>query len=664
MARLTWQNVNTPNFSGVADSYRVMSQLLGNATQSGLDMIDTYNTTNAQAADRAILQRMAGVQDPAQFDANSIIGGDGARASLDTLQRVGDRPGTLLDWATNRENLNQTQYTNRRLQDGNARMDAAGEAARQFAVATRNNDQATANNLLRTNPALANLRPDQLIALMAVGDTLASNNQSRTRTGQLIDQSTHNFDRQVRDEGITDATQAALAELARTASDPQHAEQLMWRYAQENNVAPEVINNLISRGIGAVQTSGGAGGITPSGSDPSRSMNYEARASGFNAVPNDVRTLGQASDFALRVNDANRARTGEAGSSAMGMYQIVGSTLRSYAPRVFGENWQNVDFTPQNQDRLAQAIFDDNKGSADALRKQWVSLSPAEAERVRQMPWEQAREVIAQKESGATPGQLRELLQPRLALTDAQFDLQRADTTANSNSLNRQLAELEGAQVRSIDVIAKELVDGPFAGYNTGRISDELRAITGRTFTREDGSTSRGLNLEQAAAILRGSQTQRNWFMRNMFENTPQNTWDDDRVESYVNDYLGGSRQTVRQNNERALVSEQVRQLEAQVAQIDAAILNATQRLQQTGAPEHRQRIEQLRAQKSLLRAALDTAIDEVGTTPGWTETDLQAEARRQAELQARAAASSPEAVAAQQRAQAALRRAEMEARL
>jgi hypothetical protein len=101
----------------------------------------------------------------------------------------------------------------------------------------------------------------------------------------------------------------------------------------------------------------------------------------------------------LKVNAANKERTGSNGSSAMGTYQIVGDTLRRYGPKVLGENWRNAEFNFENQDKIAEAIFNDNKGSADALRSQWVSLSPAEAERLRKMPWSEARNVIARKES-------------------------------------------------------------------------------------------------------------------------------------------------------------------------------------------------------------------------------------------------------------------------
>lgn len=131
-----------------------------------------------------------------------------------------------------------------------------------------------------------------------------------------------------------------------------------------------------------------------------RLMNYEARRVGINEVPASVQTLGQFSEFARQVNRAG------ADSSAAGIYQITGATLRGrneqngYAERVFGANWRDVPWNAENQDKIAEAIFNDNRGTAEALRKQWVSLSLEEAERVRRMPWAQARRIIAQGESG------------------------------------------------------------------------------------------------------------------------------------------------------------------------------------------------------------------------------------------------------------------------
>lgn len=152
-----------------------------------------------------------------------------------------------------------------------------------------------------------------------------------------------------------------------------------------------------------------AGQSGAAGGDASRVMNYEARGAGVAAVPDNVQTLGQFSDFASGLN-----RQGIK-SSAAGTYQIVGATMRQYAPKVLGPDWKNQPFNAQTQDRVAQAIFEDNRGSAGALRNQWVSLSPADAERIRHLPWSEARQVIAAGESGGSvrgasmPGQAADI---------------------------------------------------------------------------------------------------------------------------------------------------------------------------------------------------------------------------------------------------------------
>lgn len=128
--------------------------------------------------------------------------------------------------------------------------------------------------------------------------------------------------------------------------------------------------------------------------DKPRVMNSEARAAGFKEVPESVKTLGHASAFAKKVNAAGVP------SSAMGTYQIVGTTLREFAPKVFGEDWESVPFNAANQDKVAEAIFNERKGTAASLKSTWVSLSLVQAEQVRKMPWSQAKGIIARGESG------------------------------------------------------------------------------------------------------------------------------------------------------------------------------------------------------------------------------------------------------------------------
>jgi len=177
------------------------------------------------------------------------------------------------------------------------------------------------------------------------------------------------------------ATPASMARAGRSPTQATEFERL-------RSAATTGFQNLLTETVTAPRTE------NTNGVDRSRIMNYEARDVGIPAVPETVRTLGDASDFARQVNRAG------ADSSAMGTYQITGDTLRDFAPRVFGDNWTDVTFDATAQERIAEAIFNAAKHSADALRGRWVSLSPAEAERVRQLPWSQAKRIIAQGESG------------------------------------------------------------------------------------------------------------------------------------------------------------------------------------------------------------------------------------------------------------------------
>lgn len=118
-------------------------------------------------------------------------------------------------------------------------------------------------------------------------------------------------------------------------------------------------------------------------------------------------SIGQAIEFGKNVLIPNskaagvgRDSRGLLGSSAMGAYQITQSTLQEFAPQVLGPDWQNQQFTPEVQDAIAEAIFNSTGRDPAKLQARWASLNPQEAAEVARMPWEQARRVIAEGESG------------------------------------------------------------------------------------------------------------------------------------------------------------------------------------------------------------------------------------------------------------------------
>ena len=148
----------------------------------------------------------------------------------------------------------------------------------------------------------------------------------------------------------------------------------------------------------------GGGGPVSSGpaagtrGDVSRLINTDA---GGGYVPSSVNTLGQFVGFGKSLNQRG------AKSSSAGTYQINGTTMAEFAPKVFGPEWKSAPFNAQTQDRVGASIFNWAKQQRDpaaALRGRWVSLDPKTAERLIQGDWQQARGTIAQKETGGAPG--------------------------------------------------------------------------------------------------------------------------------------------------------------------------------------------------------------------------------------------------------------------
>lgn len=113
-------------------------------------------------------------------------------------------------------------------------------------------------------------------------------------------------------------------------------------------------------------------------------------------------TIGEVQDFQKNtLIPATRGKIGagpDKGTGAVGTYQITYGTLQKYAPRVLGPNWRNTPFTPEVQDQLARAIYEDVKGGD--LKQTWAGMPSNRPGQYANVPWEQVRGKIAAVESG------------------------------------------------------------------------------------------------------------------------------------------------------------------------------------------------------------------------------------------------------------------------
>lgn len=250
--RLNWQNVAAPEFSGINAAYRTMSDLLGRATASGSAIVDSFSKANSDAADRAIMQRLAAVQDPSQFDPIAIIGGLGDKASMAMLGDVANRQQFLLANDAVRGQEQRADYGQTRLEGANTRMDAARPAAQAYFLARGRGDEATANRMLLEDPTLAGLDARQFADIASEGDVfhgreVTLHNQDRTRR-----------DERFRDSAAPDAERLDAAGYNMT-TDPIIRDQILQDAAAEWGWTPEQMQRA------RAYSGGGLGGTTAAG---------------------------------------------------------------------------------------------------------------------------------------------------------------------------------------------------------------------------------------------------------------------------------------------------------------------------------------------------------------------------------------------------------------
>lgn len=163
MARLTWYNVDAPDFRGASNNVNNAAALLERATQSAQQGLGTVQQAQQDAAARAYQQAQMAYQDHAQLRQalaqDPTLGLQSPHLTAEMLQGGQDRVGTLLSQALQGNTLEQGQYTLGRTQDIDQRNDAAGALIAAYQQQLAQKDLAGASETL-ADPAIAALGQD------------------------------------------------------------------------------------------------------------------------------------------------------------------------------------------------------------------------------------------------------------------------------------------------------------------------------------------------------------------------------------------------------------------------------------------------------------------------------------------------------------------------
>lgn len=560
MPQLTWRNIDAPDFRTSLEGYNQFSQLLNQGIGTASTALKTFDEAKAEEANKAFALKLSSFSDPnalnAALTADPTLGQNPNRISIDSLNGARTRVGDLFNQAATGEKLAENTYAFKRTQDTNANADAArADVAKAHALAA-SGDEAGASDILKNSPTFNKLSPEQQLSVFngeqgLVKGTVDIAGGRLDNTGKGINNVTNQFNlsNAKEDRADTKAGQELVSKILATAAGGTVEDQQAAYSGLSNGYSPgaqaAARTQLASLGYNAFAPAagvgGGSGGPAPSGGT---NPNPWTTTLGGGSLPDNVKTVGDVVNYGRDVLiPQTRGKVGagpDKGASPVGAYQIVTTTLAQYAPKVLGPNWQNQPFTPQAQDAVGKAIFNDNNSSVAALRGQWASLKAlpdAQVAAIAKMPWEQARTIIAQRESGASTQSFASL------------------------GAQAQIAPVINAKVGS-EINKDSFVDklGPALQDNSPvlDVADRLRGSTFKGTSREflqnklqDIMNQTGANASVAATILENSRiVQPSWSIRNtgigaiskVLGYTSPNlgngiTLDDNRVKTLINQY-------------------------------------------------------------------------------------------------------------------------------
>jgi hypothetical protein len=436
MAPITWRNVGTPNFGDSVAALGMSGRFLDRAFTGFADGLGTFDTWRTEQNDRAAIDAASRIQDPmayrAALEAGTAMGGlpPGA-VSARTALALDNRGTALIERAAAGDALTNTR-TDRAAEEG------ARAAAAQIQAAALAGDTATVQRLTNQyGPQIAALPIDAQGRLLDRSSSLIARDVTTQgnrlqNDGQVIqnERGRWSLGRDQATEQDQQAAQAAIMRIRESGWDNEGAAQIL----RESNLSPRaralVVEAARAAGFTGVLPNAYNAGTPAAGAVAGASATPASRAEAANAVyGNGVygrppRPLVEMDiDSVIRFGrdtliPATRGRIGagpDRGTSAAGAFQITGETLETYGPRALGPNWRSMPFTFENQERIAEAIYNDRRngdltGTWAALRNRQVpgSNTPAATPGAyRNIPWSQAREQIIQAETGGAGNQRR-----------------------------------------------------------------------------------------------------------------------------------------------------------------------------------------------------------------------------------------------------------------
>jgi hypothetical protein len=508
MAILTWRDVAAPDFRGVSDSYETASRMLGQAMQAARGGIDDFRKVKERNATNEVMAEMLRYQDPESLQRDLASGNlqgriDMRYASPEALELLASRPKELLALASDQAEFGEKQ----KLISDQDHIRNNRHIFNPYFEAIRAGDEATARKIAEANPeVLQAANTTMMQEYINKGQSLRGDDIRNDQSATDLFQDQTDYSHKLQDREVDLLFEEVKAQVNRSGLPEDHLRHLNTNYdkyveTHGSRAVNRLLNSLTNGFSPGGGTGGGAGGsggaVSGSGTGIGGRNLYDVvlgdQPNGGNSYgfappkPVSQMTMGELFNYQRSVmvpETARRGVGGGEGSSAAGAYQIVSRTLERAAPKVFGDNWRNMVFTPQAQDQLGKFLFEEAKANGTDLHKVWEGLPAGTS--AKNMTWEQARNMITRVESGGVANP-QDLQTATRTIVQNNFS---GDAPSNMvRTLNEAWQDKRGARE-----VAAEMVKSPgFEGVNLDNLAAKIREIMNKG----------NLNAAVAAAILK-----------------------------------------------------------------------------------------------------------------------------------------------------------------
>ena len=561
MARLTWQEVSAPDFGSSISGLKNAFDSLDRGFERAGQTINEYDAAQTAAQSNAIMAKVLQFGSPEAAQAalasgELTAGVDPRRINSAAFQAMESRPGELQKLEADRLGLiadgnrieSETMKLGRERVSNADYMYANSEEVRpiinefgRFSQMTGPEGAAGIADLMAKNPDVFKRLPIDAIRSVITGG-------QNIRLGEFNynnafgDDQRSDVDRELGyalDNEYTSNYQSDQGESGVNANRQSIIDKYTPKYGAEG--ANRIFNGLLSRVRGETQQGSGmpgGGGGAPSGGGTGTGANGGnifdvllgdgqgkggANAYGFSpSKPITQMSMGELYDYQRSVMIPTTKGRGVGkidgkvlGSSAAGAFQIVSETLKNAAPEVLGENWRSMPFSAENQEKIAQYLFERTPVGSD-LHGIWEGL-PAGSRKTKDMTWGSVRDKITTVESGGKINQTGQqgYTRPPAPVADPLRSVSfnnMANAVAMSEDEFRPIVQdfLEVRDSRSnLTQVAKELTakGGTFEGETADAVVPFLRRI------QKDYGVG---NVAMAGKILANSRDGRKGYFRSL----------------------------------------------------------------------------------------------------------------------------------------------------